>query len=40
MWTIDELREIVPRELLYDVGNPAPPPPDLDIPGRRVAKAE
>jgi hypothetical protein len=40
MWTIDELREIVPRELLYDIGNPAPPPPDLDIPGRRVAKAE
>jgi NAD(P)-dependent dehydrogenase (short-subunit alcohol dehydrogenase family) len=40
MWTIDELREIVPRELLYDVGNPAPPPPDLDLPGRPVAKAE
>ncbi len=37
MWTIDELRELVPGQLMYGLTNPAPPPPDLDIPGRRVA---
>ncbi|HEX5479741.1 MAG TPA: SDR family NAD(P)-dependent oxidoreductase [Dehalococcoidia bacterium] len=37
MWTIDELRELVPSQLMYGMVNPAPPPPDLDIPGRRVA---
>ncbi|MGB6896323.1 MAG: SDR family NAD(P)-dependent oxidoreductase [Dehalococcoidia bacterium] len=34
MWTIDELRMLVPTQLLRDLRNPAPPPPDLDIPGR------
>ncbi len=34
MWTIDELRELVPQFLTYDIPNPAPPPPDLEIPGR------
>ena len=34
MWTVDELVEMVPRNLMAGVGNPAPPPPDLDIPGR------
>jgi NAD(P)-dependent dehydrogenase (short-subunit alcohol dehydrogenase family) len=37
MWTIDELRELVPQQLMYGLVNPAPPPPDLDLPGRRVA---
>jgi NAD(P)-dependent dehydrogenase (short-subunit alcohol dehydrogenase family) len=39
MWTIDELRELVPSQLMYGLTNPAPPPPDLDLPGRRVAAA-
>jgi hypothetical protein len=34
LWTIDELIDVVPRDLLGDSQNPAPPPPDLDIPGR------
>jgi NAD(P)-dependent dehydrogenase (short-subunit alcohol dehydrogenase family) len=37
MWTIDELRELVPQTLMAGFTNPAPPPPDLDIPGRHVA---
>ena len=37
MWTIDELREMVPQNLLYGLQNPAPPPPDLSLPGRLVA---
>jgi NAD(P)-dependent dehydrogenase (short-subunit alcohol dehydrogenase family) len=37
MWSIDELRELVPSQLMYGLVNPAPPPPDLDLPGRRVA---
>jgi hypothetical protein len=39
MWTIDELRELVPQQLMYGLVSPAPPPPDLDLPGRRVADA-
>jgi NAD(P)-dependent dehydrogenase (short-subunit alcohol dehydrogenase family) len=39
MWSIDELRELVPQQLMYGLVNPAPPPPDLDLPGRRVAAA-
>jgi NAD(P)-dependent dehydrogenase (short-subunit alcohol dehydrogenase family) len=39
MWTIDELRELVPSQLTNGVQNPAPPPPDLDLPGRPVAAA-
>jgi NAD(P)-dependent dehydrogenase (short-subunit alcohol dehydrogenase family) len=39
-WTIDELAQLVPQRLLYGLLNPAPPPTDLDIPGRPVpAKA-
>ena len=34
MWTLDELERAVPSQLLQGIGNPAPPPPDLDIPGR------
>jgi NAD(P)-dependent dehydrogenase (short-subunit alcohol dehydrogenase family) len=36
MWTVDELRELVPSQLTYGLVNPAPPPPDLDLPGRPV----
>jgi NAD(P)-dependent dehydrogenase (short-subunit alcohol dehydrogenase family) len=34
MWTLDELCSAVPDQLMAGIGNPAPPPPDLDIPGR------
>jgi NAD(P)-dependent dehydrogenase (short-subunit alcohol dehydrogenase family) len=34
MWTVDELCDVVPNQLMAGVPNPAPPPPDLDIPGR------
>jgi NAD(P)-dependent dehydrogenase (short-subunit alcohol dehydrogenase family) len=37
MWTVDELREMVPSQMMYGLTNPAPPPPDLDLPGRPVA---
>jgi NAD(P)-dependent dehydrogenase (short-subunit alcohol dehydrogenase family) len=39
MWTLDELSDMVPRHLMAGVGNPAPPPPDLEIPGRAAAAA-
>ena len=39
VWDIDELRMRVPS-LLDGVQNPAPPPADLDLPGRPVAKEE
>jgi hypothetical protein len=34
MWTIDELAALVPTHLIRDIPNPAPPAPDIDIPGR------
>jgi len=34
MWTIDELATLVPTALMRDLPNPAPPAPDIDIPGR------
>jgi len=34
MWSIDELRELVPSQLMYGLANPAPPPVDLSLPGR------
>ena len=34
MWTVDELVEQVPSQLMAGIANPAPPPPDLEIPGR------
>ncbi|MEX2245892.1 MAG: SDR family NAD(P)-dependent oxidoreductase [Dehalococcoidia bacterium] len=37
MWTVDELRQLVPSQLMYGMVNPAPPPPDLDLPGRPAA---
>jgi hypothetical protein len=38
-WTFDELRELVPGRLMFGLPNPAPPPPDLEIPGRAVEAA-
>ena len=35
MWTIDELASLVPSALVRDIPNPGPPPPDIDVPGRR-----
>jgi NAD(P)-dependent dehydrogenase (short-subunit alcohol dehydrogenase family) len=34
VWTVEELRELVPSRLMYGLPNPAPPPPDLEVPGR------
>jgi len=39
MWTVDELRELVPQNLMGGVVNPAPPPRDLEIPGRAALPA-
>jgi NAD(P)-dependent dehydrogenase (short-subunit alcohol dehydrogenase family) len=36
-WELDELIAQVPNQLMYGVLNPAPPPSDLDLPGRPVA---
>ncbi len=36
MWTLDELAASVPQQLMAGIGNPAPPPPDLDVRGRVV----
>ena len=33
-WTLDELRMVVPQQLMAGVVNPAPPADDLQIPGR------
>jgi len=34
MWTLDDLDDMVPRNLLAGVANPAPPAPDVEVPGR------
>ncbi|MBI2723728.1 MAG: SDR family oxidoreductase [Chloroflexi bacterium] len=39
MWSVDELRELVPSQLMYGLQNPAPPAPDLNIPGRPAIPA-
>ncbi len=39
MWDMDELRALVPSQLMQGYANPAPPPPDLDLPGRPVAQS-
>ena len=36
-WTVEELQYLAPNQLLAGVQNPAPPPPDLEIPGRPTA---
>jgi NAD(P)-dependent dehydrogenase (short-subunit alcohol dehydrogenase family) len=33
-WTLDELRMLVPQQLMAGVVNPAPPADDLQVPGR------
>jgi hypothetical protein len=38
-WTMDELLQLVPQQLMTGVTNPAPPPPDLEVPGRPAAAA-
>ncbi len=35
-WTLDELRQLVPAQLMAGVVNPAPPADDLSVPGRPV----
>lgn len=37
MWSIDELATFVPNILMNNIPNPAPPAPDLNLPGRPVA---
>jgi NAD(P)-dependent dehydrogenase (short-subunit alcohol dehydrogenase family) len=39
MWTLDELVSMVPGNLMHGILNPAPPPADLDLPGRPVGAA-
>jgi NAD(P)-dependent dehydrogenase (short-subunit alcohol dehydrogenase family) len=39
-WTLQELAQVVPTELVYDIANPAPPPPHLDLPGRPAKPKE
>ncbi len=34
MWTLQELVSLVPSHLMAGVPNPAPPPEDLEVPGR------
>jgi NAD(P)-dependent dehydrogenase (short-subunit alcohol dehydrogenase family) len=36
-WTVEELQYLAPNQLLAGVQNPAPPPADLEIPGRPTA---
>jgi NAD(P)-dependent dehydrogenase (short-subunit alcohol dehydrogenase family) len=38
LWTLDELSEMVPG-LMADIPNPAPPPTELEIPGRAQSQA-
>jgi NAD(P)-dependent dehydrogenase (short-subunit alcohol dehydrogenase family) len=34
LWSVDELLAMVPQRLMMGITNPAPPPPELDLPGR------
>ena len=38
-WELAELTSLVPAQLMFGVENPAPPPPDLDLPGRPMPSA-
>jgi NAD(P)-dependent dehydrogenase (short-subunit alcohol dehydrogenase family) len=38
-WTVEELATLVPNQLMAGIQNPAPPPADLEIPGRAPAQA-
>jgi NAD(P)-dependent dehydrogenase (short-subunit alcohol dehydrogenase family) len=39
MWTLDELATLVPSQLMSDIPNPAPPAPDIEVPGRPARPA-
>jgi 3-oxoacyl-[acyl-carrier protein] reductase len=39
LWTLDELSDMVPT-VMDDIPNPAPPPDELQIPGRPQAQAD
>ena len=39
-WTLEELAALVPTQLMHGIPNPAPPPPDLDLPGRPARPAQ
>ena len=39
MWDVAELRDLVPARLMFGLPNVAPPPRDLEIPGRPVEAA-
>ncbi|MGH2587079.1 MAG: SDR family NAD(P)-dependent oxidoreductase [Dehalococcoidia bacterium] len=39
MWTLDELDRDVHVQLMQGIANPAPPPPDLEVPGRPKVEA-
>ena len=39
MWSLEELERDVPTQLMAGITNPAPPPADLDIPGRPKPEA-
>jgi hypothetical protein len=39
MWSLDELDEMVPKQVMAGSTNPAPPNAELDIPGRPAAAA-
>ncbi len=38
-WTVEELQFLAPNFLFSGVQNPAPPPSDLQVPGRPVQTA-
>ena len=37
LWTLDELDDMVPRDLLTGTTNPTPPAPDIEVEGRPAA---
>jgi NAD(P)-dependent dehydrogenase (short-subunit alcohol dehydrogenase family) len=39
MWNVEELMEMVP-EMMEGIANPAPPPEDLEVPGRPKSEAQ
>jgi hypothetical protein len=38
MWSVEELQQLVPNQLMAGIQNPAPPPADLEVPGRAPAQ--
>ena len=39
-WEVEELLSLLPTHLMFGVENPAPPPPDLEIPGRPASQPQ